>query len=231
MEQIASFIALSGVILIARPTSFFSTSQPENTDPNDDYSQPTSAERLSAIGVAMVGVLGSAGAYTTLRWIGKNAHPLISVNYFSTWCTILSTAVLSLAPHFGYPELHFVLPKNLQQWLLLSSLGLCGFIMQFLLTAGMAHEKSNRATNMVYTNMLWALLFDRWVFGTSPSWWSIFGSSLILGSAVYVAVQKGAAPTASAGTLAETERRVEEGRGMLSDVDGQDDVELDNMRR
>ncbi len=64
--------------------------------------------------------------------------------------------------------------------------------MQFMMTAGMAHEKSNRATNMVYTNMLFALLFDRWVFGNVPGLWSLLGSGLILGSAIYVAVQKGA---------------------------------------
>jgi len=44
---------------------------------------------------------------------------------------------------------------------------------------------------MVYTNMLFALLFDKWIFGTVPDAWSLVGSGLILGSAVYVAMQKG----------------------------------------
>ena len=60
--------------------------------------------------------------------------------------------------------------------------------MQFLLTAGLAHEKSSRATNMVYTQMLFALAFDKIVWGTVPGALSIIGSSLILGSALYIAM-------------------------------------------
>jgi hypothetical protein len=99
-------------------------------------------------------------------------------------------------------------------------LGTCGFIMQFMMTAGLSHEKSNRATNMVYTNMLFALLFDRWVFGTVPGVWSLLGSGLILGSAIYVAVQKGVgdgrgvAQEEGAGLLSD------EGRAVWEDVDG-----------
>ena len=60
--------------------------------------------------------------------------------------------------------------------------------MQFLLTAGLQHEKGSRATNMVYTQMLFALAFDKIVWNTTPGPWAIAGSSLILGSALYVAL-------------------------------------------
>lgn len=63
--------------------------------------------------------------------------------------------------------------------------------MQFMMTAGLSHEKTNRATNMVYMNLLFALLFDRWLLGTVPGLWSLLGSGLILRSAIYVAVQRG----------------------------------------
>lgn len=43
---------------------------------------------------------------------------------------------------------------------------------------------------MIYTNMLFALALDKWVFGVSPGWWSLAGSGLILGSAVFVGLQK-----------------------------------------
>ena len=43
---------------------------------------------------------------------------------------------------------------------------------------------------MVYTQMLFALAFDKLVWNTSPGLLSILGSSLILGSALYVAVHK-----------------------------------------
>lgn len=43
---------------------------------------------------------------------------------------------------------------------------------------------------MVYMQMLFALAFDKLVWGTTPSALSIVGSSLILGSAIYVAMHK-----------------------------------------
>lgn len=43
---------------------------------------------------------------------------------------------------------------------------------------------------MVYTQMLFALGFDKLVWGTTPGALSIIGSSLILGSAIYVAMHK-----------------------------------------
>ena len=43
---------------------------------------------------------------------------------------------------------------------------------------------------MIYTNMLFALALDKLIFGQSPGLWSLAGSGLILGSAVFVAIQK-----------------------------------------
>lgn len=141
----------------------------------------------------MLGVIGSAGAFTAIRWIGDRAHPLISVNYFAVMCTIVSTLALSLAQPLNLsPTLHFALPASLRQWLMLLFLGTCGFVMQFLLTLGLAaggRSSGAKSTNMVYTNMLFALALDKLFFGQSPGWWSLGGSGLILGSALFVALQ------------------------------------------
>ena len=107
------------------------------------------------------------------------------MTYFAAWCLFVSTAAVISVPTVG-----FRLPSNIVEWGYLIVLGLCGFIMQFLLTAGLAHEKSSRATNMVYTQILFALAFDKIVFNTTPDGWSLAGSSLVLGSAMFIAVHK-----------------------------------------
>ena len=99
--------------------------------------------------------------------------------------------IVSTVATVAIPSVGFRLPSNLQEWGYLALLGLSGFIMQFLLTAGLAHEKSSRATNMVYTQILFALAFDKLIFDITPGGWSIVGSSLVLGSALYIAVHKG----------------------------------------
>ena len=203
-EQVAGLVSFLGVILIARPTSLVPHANrgtdlspgsgidvgiaPANASTTADpqgLGHVSPVQRMSAVGIALVGVLGAACAYTTIRWIGQRAHPLISVNYFAAWSTIVSTVCLLAIPGLG-----FRLPASLVQWAYLIFLGVCGFVMQFLLTAGLAHERGSRATNMVYTQMLFALAFDKIVWNTSPGLLSILGSSLILGSALYVAVHK-----------------------------------------
>jgi hypothetical protein len=62
-----------------------------------------------------------------------------------------------------------------------------------MMTKGLAaggRDGGGRATNMIYTNMIFALALDKFVFGMSPGWWSLAGSGLILGSAIFVAVWK-----------------------------------------
>ena len=140
-ERIGTFISLFGVILIARPTSFFShggSTPPAsgNSDmmPNGTVSTPesdassydnvTPVQRLEAVGIALVGVMGAVTAYTTIRWIGKRAHPLISVNYFATWSTLVSLVLQLTVPGIG-----FLLPADPKEWAYLIFLGSCGFIM------------------------------------------------------------------------------------------------------
>lgn len=66
---------------------------------------------------------------------------------------------------------------------------------------------------MVYTQMLFALSFDKLVWGTTPGALSIIGSSLILGSAIYVAMHK---ETSKKGTEGRGEGSGEEERGLMS---------------
>ncbi|KAG6021961.1 hypothetical protein E4U41_002352 [Claviceps citrina] len=161
--------------------------QPHSSIPGLDH-QTTPQERILAVAVGLLGVLGAAGAFTTLRAIGKRAHPLISVNAFAVICTAVCVTCLALGPvlDIGQPSLRWVPPASARQWLLLLSLGVFGFVMQYLLTAGLAADRSNRANAMVYTHMLFAVGFDRWVFGHRMGFMSFAGCTLILGSALGV---------------------------------------------
>lgn len=129
------------MVFIARPTSFFSSSAsapPASGDGDvspatngtvtlpdaSNYDNVTPMQRLGAVGIALVGVFGAVCAYTTIRWIGKRAHPLISVNYFAAWCTFVS-----LVMQFALPGVGFLLPADLKEWGYLFFLGTCGFVM------------------------------------------------------------------------------------------------------
>ncbi|TPX10548.1 uncharacterized protein E0L32_008434 [Thyridium curvatum] len=241
-EQIGSYIALAGVVLIARPTSLFSSSSGNGSTPpeiapgipangTDPYSSPggemeaTPLQRLGAIGISLVGVLGAALAFTTIRSIGKRAHPLISVNYFSTWSTLVCIVALTLGPilDIDQPGMQFGLPNSLWQWTLCAFLGVTGFCMQFLLTAGLGSERSNRATAMVYTHMLFAAAFDKWIFGHEMGVISVIGCGMIVGSALWVALSKKAPVVQDSPAVAEAGQIGMERVPMLADTDDEEE--------
>jgi drug/metabolite transporter (DMT)-like permease len=145
-QQVAGFVSLAGVLVIARPSSFFSgsataghasdvtNSASNSTMPATSAQQPTPEQHLAAVGVAMLGVVGGTVALSAIRVMGTKVHAFISINYFSVWCSLVSLFCLVV-----FPDVKFRVPGNFMEWALLINLGLCGFVMQFLLTAGLAY--------------------------------------------------------------------------------------------
>lgn len=267
-QQLAGLVSLLGVLLIARPFSggkmedgldpeaFFnnknSTMANNLGQADEEMETPSASQHLLAIGLSLVGVAGAACAYTTIRLIGSRAHALVSVTYFSTYTTIISIIAM-----LAIPSVSFRLPGSAAEWGLLLGLGFNGFTMQYLLTAGLAYKPSpsssststghgTRATSMVYTQMLFALFYDKVIMDTSPSAISWAGSGLILGCALYVATVRDTTTSTTANKQdeegIETEDRVptgleiglvvdergkdvEEGRGLLQTHDGTHDGE------
>jgi hypothetical protein len=84
---------------------------------------------------------------------------------------------------------------------------------------------------MAYTSMLFALGFDRFIFGQTPGVWSIIGSTLILGSAIYMAMQKdkGSARPDETRTGAGQDRDEEE--GLMRGVDEGDEEAIDREQQ
>ncbi|PGH30748.1 hypothetical protein GX50_06468 [[Emmonsia] crescens] len=254
-QQVAGLASLLGVVLIARPVSLFHGSSvvvsgsAAEAKPGAAGAADDTYKRTLGILAALLGVLGATAAYTSIRIIGKRTHPLVSVTYFSGITTIISLLGVLLIP-----TISFRVPGNIMELLLLVGLGTCGFILQFLLTAGLSYvppssvmdegEKEvggcldenvgvnvnveqegvvgevgevvrdeevggqqlngevkkeentkpsthgSKATSMVYTQMLFALLYDKTVFNATPSPVSWAGSGIILASAIYVALVK-----------------------------------------
>jgi drug/metabolite transporter (DMT)-like permease len=226
-QQLAALVSLAGVVLIARPFSKrdgAGTGTGDNAGTTAEDESPEDADafhHVLATIVAFVGVLGAAGAYTTIRMIGRRAHPLVSVTYFSSVTTVISLVAMLTAPWVP-----FRLPSTAMEWTLLTGLGVCGFLLQFLLTAGLSYvppasvrvpgakaSQGSKATNMVYMQMLFALFYDKVVWGSTLSPVSWAGSVLILACAIYVAVaQEGRKEEKKVTAKAEEEEEDEEDR-------------------
>lgn len=123
-QQLAALVSLVGVVLIARPFSHAAS----------DRGSVDKVHRSLAIAMALVGVLGASCAYSAIRMIGQRCHPLVSVTYFS-----LFTTVVSFVAMLAIPSVPLELPGTVMEWTLLVGLGVCGFLLQFLLTAGLSY--------------------------------------------------------------------------------------------
>ena len=82
---------------------------------------------------------------------------------------------------------------------------------------------------MAYTSMLFALGFDRFIFGQTPGATSIIGSTLILGSAIYMAMQrdKGGSARANNETRTGVGQNRDEEEGLMRGADEGDEEIVD----
>jgi drug/metabolite transporter (DMT)-like permease len=214
MQRIAGLLSFFGVILIAKPwhivwqhevncimpstesvvaaataaspTLAVRDAMPTPTVcPDEVIHRPSPLEHALAIGVALIGALGGAGGFITLSWIGTDAHPLISVSYFATATTLFSGLSFLLQP-----EAAFNWPTDPAIWALLGLQGTVSFLMQALQAASLAAERSSRALNMVYSQVVFALIVDKIAWGTTPGPVSIMGGLTVLGSVFAVAITR-----------------------------------------
>ncbi|EFQ96730.1 hypothetical protein MGYG_08655 [Nannizzia gypsea CBS 118893] len=225
-QQLAGVVSILGVILIARPGALSpkdSHTKVDSLDASDAAGKnPDMKHHLLAVGAALIGVMGATTAYTMIRKIGRRAHPLVSVNYFA-----VSTSVMCLLAVLVIPGVDFRMPGNVNEWLLFVALGLCGFVFQYLLTAGLAYvppkvegkpsTHGSSATSMLYMQIIFALMYDKLVWNTTPSSTSLLGSAIILLSAMYVAVTANQSKKVDNGSQAKP--------GETSNINGNHDVE------
>lgn len=189
----AGFCSLLGVVLIARPPFLFGNviSVPPaaagaDAVPTESLSAPgvTAAERLGAVGVSILGALGATGVYTIIRAIGTRAHALHNIVAFSSQCVIVSTVAMIAM------QTPIVVPTKIEWLALLLMIGFNGFFAQLFMTMGLQRQAVGRSTMAVYIQIVYAIIFDQVFFHAAPSLLSVFGTLIIVLSAVYVALTK-----------------------------------------
>ncbi|TQS34067.1 hypothetical protein Golomagni_05565 [Golovinomyces magnicellulatus] len=193
-DILVSIIALFGIVIIAHPAGIMGVmSLPDSLNDliyshterfSNESDVVTPVQRSIAILVATLGVIGSSGSYTTIRIIGKRAHALQSVNYYAFLCTLGSALFIVLFPGVSFTSL------SSHQWIPLFLLGFLGFALQFLLTKGLQLDSSSKATSMMYSQVIYAILFDWFIWGVLPDQWDVIGGIIVLGSTLWSVLSK-----------------------------------------
>ncbi|KAG1893373.1 uncharacterized protein F5891DRAFT_1066972 [Suillus fuscotomentosus] len=206
-EAFAAIVSLLGVILIARPPFLFGDTNSVNSDSSDAASSlATAIDRIRAVCVAVFGIVLGTGALLSMRAIGKRAHPMHLMMFFSTWCTIVASAAMY------FMKIPIVYPHNWKWAAMLIFIGLSGFFAQTLTTIGYQHETAARGSMGQYVQLLFAGVLEYVIFGTVPSALSLIGAAIIMASAIYVIISKKGSPKEpEAISLRESDSALEEG--------------------
>lgn len=191
MEVFASAFGLLGVVLIARPPFLFGdlVTGAGNDLVNRqlllmDGGKGTAAERLMAVGGALVGVVGTVCAYTALRAAGHRAHPLHTMVSNCTQGVIAGSIMMLITAE------PVVIPIKWEWSALMLSIMIAGLSAQILLTVGFASEAAGRGALGIYSQMMFAMILQLIFFHTLPSTLSLIGSLIIITSTLSVALRK-----------------------------------------
>ena len=163
-EVIGLLLSLSGVVLIARPALLFGSH--------------AAALDLTAVGVALLGAIGSAGSYVIVRKLRRTEHPLVIVFYFPLVSTLgaLPTAL---------PDALW--PTPLEWVILVLGIGLTAQLGQLFLTRGLHLERAGRATAVSYLQIIFAALWGVLFLHEYPDLLSVAGALLVMGGTLLTA--------------------------------------------
>ncbi|KAL5362632.1 hypothetical protein BJX96DRAFT_177338 [Aspergillus floccosus] len=199
-QQLAILVSFLGVILVSQPWQQHIQVATTDTRPETSNrrffcmggtwglqhaTEIRSKKRIAAVAAALVGVAGGAAAYVVMPLIGQDADPAVTVNHFATWTVGLTALSLAIT---GVDAWRMPQPE---EWAQLVFLGGSGFLVHMLLATSMQHGGSPRTLSMVYIQIVFLLIMDAVVWGESPSWVSVGGGMLILGSVVTTMMLKG----------------------------------------
>jgi drug/metabolite transporter (DMT)-like permease len=157
-EAASVLVCLVGVVLVMRPGFLLGSVLPGGLDP-------------VAVGVGLVGALGSGAAYVFVRKLGATEPPLVIIFYFAL-VSVLAALPLGL---FGA-----LWPTPLE-WLVLLGVGVTTQLGQLSITRGLALERAGRATGVGYLQIVFAAVWGALFFAELPDAGTVLGAALIVG--------------------------------------------------
>ena len=122
----------------------------------------------------MLASILSGLVYVIISKIGKSEHPIVIVNYFMVFATLLG-GILSIN--------NWVTPAG-NEWLFLMLLGVFGYFGQVYITKAFQTASTNIVAPIKYFEVIYTATFGVFIFGEIYTFWSLLGISLIIGGLI-----------------------------------------------
>ena len=133
-------------------------------------------DQLNTTGLILVMLASvlSGLVYVIISKIGKSEHPIVIVNYFMVFATLLG-GLLSIN--------NWVTPVG-NEWLFLMLLGVFGYFGQVYMTKAFQTASTNIVAPIKYFEVIYTATFGVFIFGEIYTFWSLLGISLIIGGLI-----------------------------------------------
>ena len=128
-------------------------------------------DNLSLI-MGVAGALFAGIVYVIIRNLGTAEHPLVIVNYFMFFASVLAGIVM----------IFYWQSPTLIEWLMLLSMGIFGYLGQLYMTKSFQIEAASRVAPVKYMELVYSLIVGFFWFGESYTFLAFLGILMILGS-------------------------------------------------
>ncbi len=157
----AVFVGFIGVVIMTNPTAGFSG--------------------LPPLGIALgLGWGFFAGCVDLcLRWMGKTENSTTTVFYFVLFGT------LTTALHWPFAPVHEGSFSIDALWIIVG-LGMTGLLSLLAKTQSYRLAEASLIAPVMYSMIVWTMLFDYAFWGKEPGWNVILGSAIIIGSNLFI---------------------------------------------
>lgn len=142
--------------------------------------QPTGAWNALGVTFAIAAAGFNAALSTMLRLLGRTEQPATLTFY------LLAVGLLLLTPAMPFVG---TIPSA-REMVLFLALGLCGTVMQLLLSTAFKYTPAALASLFSYTQIIWATLFGWAIFGDWPTSNIITGAAIIVIASVFVVLRE-----------------------------------------
>jgi drug/metabolite transporter (DMT)-like permease len=163
-------VAILGLVLVLHPPFLFGG--------HEDWGGQS--ERGLGVAAGLVSAALSAGAFLTIRAIGKREPALVVALYFHAATVLISAVPLLL---FAFPEPP-VLPSSLLDATLMAGVAAASFFGQLTLTRGFQLLPAGRASAINLLQVLFSTLWGWLAFGDVPTGVGFCGGVLIVAGAL-----------------------------------------------
>ena len=136
---------------------------------------PTGQIAIASI-YALVGTLMWSTTIIFLRLLGTTEHPVKTVFFFM----LVSVIVTSFFQPFFWKQ------PSIEVLLLFFGLGISAFLTQLLMTYALQKAPASIVSPFNYTGIIWAIIFDFFIWNTDPIFSTIVGGIIITVSGIYI---------------------------------------------